>query len=167
MANTTHSPVKEAEQVLRTVWTSISRGRDVPVDSVRIAHELGIDVFDTRLDPEVSAALIKRPGRDPVMLLNEQDHRNRRRFSCAHELGHFILNRDNPEEYESVDFRDPNASNGNDPVEIWCNRFASALLMPEREIRAMRKEGLSPTELAFEFDVSPEAIKYRLQALRI
>ena len=82
------TPEIEATRLRGDTW---GEGR-YPVDPVRIAHELGIDVRQSFLSPNVSGALIKEVGQDPVILLNANDSRNRQRFTCAHELGHFFGN---------------------------------------------------------------------------
>ena len=92
---------RDAERLRTSVW-----GDRFPVDPVRIARKLGIVVLDARLHRTVSGALVKERGEDPTILLNERDSVNRKRFTCAHELGHFVRRSDNPDEYEYVDFRD-------------------------------------------------------------
>jgi Zn-dependent peptidase ImmA (M78 family) len=66
---------------------------------VRIARGLGIDVLDAQLDVSVSGALVKERDQDPSIVLNWIDHPNRKRFTCAHEIGHFVRRKDQPDEY--------------------------------------------------------------------
>jgi Zn-dependent peptidase ImmA (M78 family) len=153
---------KDAESVRASAW-----GDDFPVDPVRIARRLGIEVLDAQFAPNVSGALVKRPGQDPVILVNAADSPNRKRFTCAHEIGHFVRRSDSPDAYERVDLRGPLASAGQDPEEIYANAFAACLLMPEAEVRRLVKSGKSELELAQYFDVSREAMQYRLQNLRL
>jgi hypothetical protein len=77
---------RDAARILRASW-----GTAVPVEPVAIAHELGIRVLEAQLDGNTLGALLKEPQEDPTILLNQQDSRNRRRFTCAHELGHYVL----------------------------------------------------------------------------
>ena len=92
-----------------------------------------------------------------------------RRFTCAHEIGHFVkrsidLNND---DFEYVDLRGPLASQGLDDDEIYANEFAGCLLMPESTIREKFREGLSVPELSFIFKVSSDAVVYRLKNLEL
>jgi hypothetical protein len=53
------------------------------------------------------------------------------------------------------------------PQPIYANAFAAALLMPRSLVRALRKSGQSPAQLARFFRVSEQAMNYRLQNLGI
>ncbi len=157
---------RDAERLLARAWQRASE-IPLPVDPVKIARSLGIDVVDAPLDPNVCAAIVKERGQDPTILLNMIDSRNRQRFSCAHELGHFIRRSENPDEYEYVDLRDLLASTGTDPEEVYANEFAACLLMPEKEVRRLRSGGVEDYEMALIFGVSREAMHYRLVNLRV
>lgn len=135
---------------------------------MQIARRLGIDVRQAQLSQDVSGALVKKMGQDPTLLLNARDHPNRQRFTAAHELGHFVSREDAPDEYEYVDLRDTVFSpSGTDPVEVFANQFAANLLMPETEIRRLTEEGYSPTQMALYFEVSQDAMGYRIKNLNL
>lgn len=151
---------KDADRILDSVW-----GGWIPVDPVRIARGLGIRVVDAPLDSNVSGALVKEQGQDPTIMLNAADSPNRKRFSCAHEIGHFVRRREQPEKYEYVDYRAGLASTGSDPEEVYANQFAACLLMPEAEVRAAHRQGLDDLDMAIRFDVSREAMQFRLRNL--
>ncbi len=153
----------DAKRILRTAW-QVDPKVPLPVDPVRIANRLGIEVFDESLDDDISGAIVKNSGRDPVILLNAADSQNRKRFTCAHEIGHFV-ERPQEEQYEFVDLRGALASEGVDPHEIYANEFAACLLMPEDEVRAMKKSGDIPAQMAAKFRVSSDAMTYRLKNL--
>jgi Zn-dependent peptidase ImmA (M78 family) len=151
---------KDAERLLSTVWDGT-----VPVDPVQIARTLGLQVLDVELSENIAGALVKRPGRDPYIALNAKDSNKRKRFSCAHEIGHYIK-RGAGDEYEYVDLRDHLSKTGTDPNERYANSFAACLLMPERSVRELKRQrGLGEVELAVVFDVSREAMHYRLKDL--
>lgn len=136
-----------------------------PVDPVQIAKKIGIDVFDMELSENISGALIKEKGKDPIIVLSESDSNNRRRFSCAHELGHYahrILN--DGDHYEYVDLRSELSSKGSNDEEIFANQFAANLLMPESEVKKALKE-VPAFLLAQHFGVSDDAINFRLRSL--
>jgi len=159
-------PEVEATRVLQNTWGN----NGFPVDPVSIAKKLGIDVVETSLPESVSGALIKKTGKDPLIAIDSNDSINRRRFSCAHELGHYIsrAEKNNFEsEYEFVDLRSDSSSNGINPEEIFANKFAANLLMPEAETRKIYKSKKSHFEMAYYFGVSDGALKFRLTNLSI
>lgn len=151
-----------ASGLLTTVWGS----RGFPVDPAWIAGQLGVRVMETTLPLEVSGALIKEPNQDPQIVLSQSDSKNRKRFTCAHELGHYVSRSERGEEkYAYVDLRAQSASNGTDKEEIFANQFAAALLMPEDVIRNWAATTPEVFLLASKFGVSPEAISFRLKNL--
>jgi Zn-dependent peptidase ImmA (M78 family) len=146
-----------AARTLAETW-----GDRVPVDPARIARGYGIAVREVYLDSDVSGALVKETGRDPAILLNAEDSANRQRFTCAHELGHFVRRSDQPDAYQYVDLRGNLAGKGSDSEEIFANEFAAALLMPEAAVRQMHKQHRTDLDMARRFGVSREAAHYRL-----
>ena len=154
-----------AKSVRADIWGS----RGFPVDPAWIAHQMGLRVLDADLPDNVSGALLKRTGEDPVILLNRTDSRNRKRFSCAHELGHYasrvIDNRAG--HYEYIDLRGVESGAGTYTDEIFANQFAAELLMPEDDVRMLVRQGHSPLSIARYFEVSDDAIRFRLNNLRL
>jgi Zn-dependent peptidase ImmA (M78 family) len=153
---------RDAARIREQTW-----GDAIPVDPVLIARRLGIHVLDAPLGPDTSGALVKEREQDPRILLNSSDSANRKRFTCAHEIGHFVKRDDAPEEYEYVDLRGPLAATGSDPEERYANAFAACLLMPEDYVRQLHNEGVADLEMAMRFDVSREAMQNRLSALNL
>jgi Zn-dependent peptidase ImmA (M78 family) len=149
----------DAEGILRSIWG----GYIFPVDPIQIARKLGISVVDAHLAGDVAGAIVKEDGKDPVILLNEADHPNRKRFTAAHEIGHFIRRSDDSFEY--VDRRDTLSTMGTNPDEIYANAFAANLLMPESEVRRLHDERVSDLEMALRFGVSRDAMNVRLSSL--
>lgn len=110
-------------------------------------------------------ALMKQPHQDPTIMINQGDGENRRRFTCAHELGHFVRRAEEAEEYATVDLRSGLSAAGSDPEEIYANEFAACLLMPADSIKTYRETGLSDLEMAIRFRVSRGAMQHRLENL--
>ncbi len=76
--------------------------------------------------------LVKRRGEDPEIYVHASDSLNRQRFTCAHELGHYVKRSAmGDEEWEYVEHRALLASQGTDPEEVYANKFAAGLLMSE------------------------------------
>jgi len=133
-----------------------------PLDFGPILERHGIDLMPKAFN-YVSGVLIK----DPIytlLVVNENDPEPRRRFTIAHELGHFFL------EHAGRRFAEP--SSDDPPQERAANRFAAALLMPEDWLRAAWEDYRDnpdhrPDIIAEMFGVSAEALKVRLKELGI
>jgi Zn-dependent peptidase ImmA (M78 family) len=133
-----------------------------PLEFEPILERHGIDLVPRPFN-YVSGVLIK----DPIytlLVVNENDPDVRRRFTIAHELGHFFL------EHEGRRFAEP--SDENPPQERAANRFAGALLMPEDWLRTAWNDYRDnpdhrPDIVAEMFGVSREALEVRLKELGI
>jgi len=147
-----------AENVLAQHW-----GDSIPVDPAQIAWRMGIEVSEADLDLDIAGAIEKRAGRPAHIYLCRADHPNRKRFTCAHEIGHFVK-RDG-EDFEYIDYRDGTASMGVDAGELYANSFAAALLMPEGEVRRLHGIGMRERDLASTLGVSEAAMVNRLKNL--
>lgn len=158
----------EAHQLLVASWRHGEDGFEIPVDPFYIAKRLGLRVFAAELDPDVSGMLVKEAGRDPAIYVNAGDNVNRQRFSCAHELGHFLLRASSKSDdtYGFIDRRDEETPRGTNPAEIYANQFAAELLMPQENVRRLAPT-MSDAALAVKFNVSVGAMKYRLENLGI
>lgn len=150
----------EASRILRTYWAAGD-----PVDPVKIARRLGLNVFRSRMEAGVSGALSKSRNEPGVIYLNADHHTHRQRFTCAHELGHYVKRTaEDTTSFEYIDRRDDLSSTGTHPDEVFANQFAAALLMPADRVRRLRAQH-SPRALAKHFGVSPTAMEYRLANL--
>jgi Zn-dependent peptidase ImmA (M78 family) len=155
-------PEGDARQILATVWGTDSDQVVLPVNPFIIAARLGVKAYSANLDPNVSGMLVKKRGEDPEIYVHASDSPNRQRFTCAHELGHYVKRSATGDpEWEYVEHRDLLTSQGSDPEEIYANRFAASLLMPSEKVKEMRQT-LNTAALAYEFGVSAEAMHYRL-----
>jgi len=113
------------------------RGHDeppfLPEDFVPL---LGIDRIEKVNLGEASAVLL-RLSEGYVIKVNEKHHPLRRNFSCAHEIGHILLNGLKPLEYylQNIEYRtfNPKATTKirERTIERLCNVAATELLMPE------------------------------------
>ena len=143
---------------------------EAPVDVEGLAKALGILVGYERLDNDVSGLLLVEDGVAKVAI-NESHHRNRRRFTLAHEIGHVLLHAEGDRVF--VDrrfFRNRWSSKGELREEIEANAFAAALLMPRSLIRQHLEADSGITDvdvfrLATKFQVSEQAMTLRLVKL--
>ena len=112
----------------------------VPVE--KIVRSMGIEVKLDNVDDDLSGFLFREDGR-AVIGANKSHHPNRRRFTIAHELGHFLLHEgevvhlDEVPASFTVDFRDNLSSRGEDDNEKEANLFAAELLMREAVTNAV------------------------------
>jgi hypothetical protein len=130
----------EAIRVLERVPSSKWEGQaPVPVDWIvgemydlrvqlhdNIASVVGVELPEGK---RLSGLLLEDRGLILVDSWEVEQWPNRRRFTIAHELGHFLLHRKNPEYLAS-----PGAS-GLPLVEAEAHAFAAALLMPAALLR--------------------------------
>src|SRR5208282_3306078 len=83
-----------------------SQIKDPPVDLVRILKVQGIPYEEVEDFPDSVDALIIEDGEKVYAAVNARQHLHRRRFSLAHELGHYFLHRDGPPE-EAITIDNP------------------------------------------------------------
>lgn len=153
-----------AEEVRLEFW------RDVfPVDPVVIAKQMDLKVIEAELPAPVSGGLLRKDGDDPVVVLNESEPKTRKRFTCAHELGHYVYRLETgcDREFEYTDLRNHLSSMGMDKEEMFANRFAGALLMPRSKVEELMKNHLPVLVMAHKFGVSADAMRVRLKVLNL
>lgn len=168
-------PRKRIKVVVRRLLNRPGAEKPPPIDVEEVATHLGIEVVERSSfelggsDEEVSGLLLRADGRT-ICFVNRDHHRNRKRFSLAHEIGHFLLH-PFQESYvdRRFDFRDKGSPGGTNLQEIEANAFAAELLMPEGLMREEIPVPLNVVEdeenvrsLARRFWVSPEAMTHRL-----
>ena len=120
---------READRIL----TTTRQPSTPPVDVEAIAHALDVRIELGSFPPRdgVSGCIV-RTKTGTVIGVNRDDALVRRRFTIAHELGHFVLH-----EFTDVHVaskkrlnRDDRAARAIDPIGFEANAFAAALLMP-------------------------------------
>ena len=139
----------------------------VPVD--RIAEAQGLAIRFLPLDGELSGALIRERG-EAYIGVNSLQSPNRRRFTIAHELAHFMLHKGIEVHYDRdfrVNWRNGESSRAVNPEEMEANRFAAELLMPTemliRDVEALpRVDQPTIDRLARRYRVSGQAMGIRL-----
>jgi len=152
---------EDAQKILDDYWDGL-----YPVDPVAIANNIGIQVWDADLPIDISGQLVKD---GPLTLgqihLNRHEMDVRRRFTCAHEIGHWMDRQHHEDqEYSFVDYRDASKKPDN-AVEWYADHFAANLLMPTDEFTRLRSRGSSIIQLAEFFFVSTAAVRVRLRSL--
>jgi Zn-dependent peptidase ImmA (M78 family)/DNA-binding XRE family transcriptional regulator len=90
-----------------------------------------------------------------ILVYKNSDPTVRKRFSIAHEIGHFVMGHTVKDDVFDID--------STDPREIEANMFAAELLMPFDWVkRDMQDHNLTIKDLAMKYWVSEEAMGWRL-----
>ena len=163
---------KSKRQIEQDVITLLKQSgvTKAPVSVEAIAKKLGIEVRYVPAPADVSGALVVKES-NVFIVVNEDHHENRQRFTMAHEIAHFRLHKTADEMHLDEDFRvykrDKKSSLATDSNEIEANQYAAELLMPKRFLltdflsaRADRS-GIA-IRLANKYRVSPRAMEFRL-----
>lgn len=154
--------------------------RTLPIPVRDIAAHLGLKIVETDLDSDVSGLLVRKDGASWIFV-RVSDSEPRKRFTIAHELGHFHLGHQFGSDAVHVDrgyrihARGPQAKTGEVRQEVEANQYAAALLMPEawlrREVDALGRGGYADEDdvktLAEKFGVSVQAMTIRLSVLEL
>lgn len=157
------SPAAEAKNVLERHWNGL-----LPVDPGAIAERMGVRVvpMGSASSPWEYSGYFKQYDSSydgPVIQYNRGDALVRRRFTVAHELGHFALGHENPPR------DDPGMFGASVPssIERAANQFAAELLMPADAVSKIALSGRmrSVEAMADAFKVSKVAMNYRLTNL--
>jgi len=141
----------------------------VPVNVYELIREAGLGLSFQEMDANISGWIEMQPSGRYLVAVNSTHAPVRRRFTAAHELGHYIYHRDllgrgvgdtrayrmNGTPFENGSIR---------PVhERQANSFAANLLMPQKALLAYMDQGIKSTEkLAEIFEVSQDAMRIRL-----
>jgi Zn-dependent peptidase ImmA (M78 family) len=148
---------------------------ELPVPVEELAISLGAEIAYEAFDGDVSGMLYRSEGHT-LIGVNSRHAQTRQRFTIAHECAHLVMHEGTPmfiDRFVRVNWRD-GASN---QQEAEANSFAAELLMPRRFVeeevdRVVSKHSkVTPQELAARlakrFDVSAEAMQYRLANLGV
>jgi Zn-dependent peptidase ImmA (M78 family) len=145
-----------------------------PVDLGAIFEDLGIEYDEERMDDGVSGS-ITRNGDKFTVAVNLLESSNRKRFTAAHELAHYLLHRDlmhvdggKMNRHMDRLFGAPEdnpASPFTRQHEVQANRLAAQIVMPAALVRAKFASQKDAARLADDFGVSKAAIEIRLKTL--
>lgn len=149
-----------------------------PVEIISMASFYGFSVYELEMDRNTSGMIIVNDGpikafhTDKIIAVNSAHPSTRKRFTVAHELGHYIL-QDRPKKC----FAHRDSDENYDSQERDADSFASALLMPEDDIqgfvKSYRKSVIDDeasvliSRVAQKYNVSGKAAQVRLKKLGI
>lgn len=160
-----------------------------PVDVERLAQLLQIQIRLENL-PQTISGFLHRDGDNAAIVVNRRHSLQRRRFTIAHELGHFVLDHQTENIHVEKDYRinvkELDLTSGAikyrrkvsrdgypEKDEVHANAFAAALLMPEAMIRLDMKVAIDSghfddsliNSLAQKYNVSEHALVIQLNTL--
>ena len=150
----------------------VSRAMEAaPVNVRDLAVSLGISVHEAYLDSRISGMLECREGKYKISV-NVFHPETRKRFTIAHELGHYMLHRDligngvdDTTAYRSEQIGKYHNTDIGPYEETQANRFAAGLLMPSKLVVKAVNEGMNLDVMAEYFEVSLQSMQYRVQGL--
>ena len=178
-------PVPRLERIVRDKLLRFERETGtrpaLPIDIeslVEIMEKIEVDYFDDD-HPEFERDVLGAYdfSRDKMFVRESIPHEGRRRFTWAHEYGHFILHKPHflqgvfdfyAESQESVVQLHRGESGTRTKLESQANMFASHILMPTAHVTQLFAKGWPPTEeaaemLSGEANVSLQSARIRLE----
>lgn len=171
--------ITEVDTLLRTYKS------ERPVRVEALIRNLGIDLEPSaQLDGGISGHIQRRPDGTYVIRTNGNEHEYRRRFTMAHELGHWVLHRSILDRAGGINDTTMYRTDPTEPLynshihlihEQQANSFAANLLMPDQLVRDVWMEESERTNhpeqvptlttMHRAFQVSPSAMRWRLRNL--
>lgn len=142
----------------------------IPFDVISFAQDLGIEVLESDKLEKTTRGYIKEfPNNKVVICINKNNYFNRKRFTIAHELGHYFLHREKlinmiieAENYEPAMYHNDDLNN----EEKEANNFGATLLMPKEQfVKLWNIEDYPIEAMAKYFLVSELAIYNRARFL--
>lgn len=133
-----------------------------------IVQSAGFRVLERDWPPKTSGILLRDQG---IIGVNRNHPAVRRRFSLAHEFGHYVLNHHlwfEAHQNVTMDNPPPEGCEGRDKTpEREANIFAGELLVPLAILKTEVRRGRSPQDLAQAFGVSEQTMFIALQEHRL
>lgn len=134
-----------------------------PVSLLDVVSALNLELVQETREPFTSEAALEPLGDTQAIVVNGGSDDRRRRFTIAHEIGHFVLHPglQRPE-------RGGRVNEAGRLREREADAFAAELLMPEYLVRqAVLEQGADAARLAERFEVSRQAMQTRLRWLDV
>lgn len=160
---------KYAEHCAQEERARLNLGQHQPIHALRVVlEEAGMHIFIDKLDSRLAGLYVFIPEFGYCILVNRVHPRERRRWTMAHEYGHFLTERDRP----GVDYL--KGKQRKSKSERFADSFAAAFLMPENGVQRRFYEGIEHTgdfkvgdlcRMANYYGVSLMAMALRLESL--
>ena len=157
-ANMTPEEISSAEEMW--IFAKEKGLEKLPIDLERLLNHLNIQLEYKSLDDGISGELYRKENGSWKIVVNSNQTDARKRFTIAHEQGHYVLHRSESDVFaDEIFFR----SGEKDLSEYQADNFAAELLMPkELFTRALNENGCTIESLSQRFGVSYVATRVRL-----
>lgn len=145
---------------------------DGQLDLLKFSKDLDISVIDAKFDNDGVSGAIQNKNGEWSIFINYTDSPRRKRFTVAHELGHFLSYKYEGKSRNGIQDNSPhkdyaiwNRGGANTEMELEANEIAGRLLMPEGDIKRYIDQNKTIEEMAELFNVSEAAVLVRLNNL--
>ncbi len=161
--------LRNVTNIVNSVFNRVFTGSpSYPIDLKTIARDFNIPIYEEDFKPEIAGVFIIESGAGAICI-NQNDLELTRRFTIAHELGHFISAKLQNKSMKIYDKREHLVCMTIDKEEKFANHFSAELLMPEaifaKQIKLHENNRNWPDILASYFYVSRQAINIRVRTL--
>src|SRR5579872_3999410 len=124
----------------------------LPVDMIKVVKSQGVDLVVGAFEGDDISGILDRENKK--IYVSSSESYQRKSFTVAHELGHYLLHRDKTQEiFYRSDAQDLNPE-GKDIEETEANWFAASLLIPSNMVNKYYSVVRTADELAVIFGVS-------------
>ena len=172
---------QSVEEVSFTLLAGKFKNNSDAVDIETIIKDCNIRLEYMDLDDKLSGQFNIGQNGSCLIVVNKNHHKNRQRFTLAHELGHYTSYKITNKIGGRIDYidgrvdviknRDDDSSLGTDLEEMFANKFAAAILMPRQWLlnNFDKKNNIDEEirRISLKLEVSIDALKYRLLNLKI
>ncbi len=149
-----------ANETLNAAFECPVNGLSLPIDLVKITRYHDLDLVGVTFNESNISGALSRDQRK-IYVKNSDSHA-RKRFTIAHEIGHYLLHNDDE---EILYRRDTSLYNpAQEEKEKEANRFAANLLVPTELLRKYYVVEKNTYHLAELFGVSEEMMRYKMSS---
>ncbi len=143
-----------------------------PVIAAELAKQAGLKVIPVNfedIDPKYSSISGFINAKKNRLYVNSADSPGEQNFTIAHELGHFLLDHTNRNDYSNLLYKQLSPDLETSPIEKEANLFAFNLLIPEKALRTSIKKYpfANNLQLANLFGVSESVMRIRRQNIGV
>lgn len=137
----------------------------IPVNPVIVARAEGIEVFSIDFSDDSVSGILRKEDDAFRIYVNSAHSTSRKRFTIAHELGHYVLHRDGVTAFVDPELNLYRSDSSQGDMEVQANIFAAALLMPAELVKHYYRNYREIRAMAGLFSVSLAAMGHRIASL--
>lgn len=165
---------KRIEEITQSILRDQATGFETNLE--KISKKFGILIKEDILKDSTISGFLFNDSVQPIIGVNAEQSETRKRFTIAHELGHFILhNQKMTINRRPIQFRDARSEEGIHEDEIEANHFAACILLPKEKVESYleknhhhevgQEEDSFMVEMSKKFNVSMQSLILRLNSL--